>query len=85
MILIMLQSDPTDVHCWQERVMDLLIVVIAGGVILYQGSLGGKLVYDYGIGTALMPMATPMKRVPRQSSRPRFFRPCRQMPGHSSK
>jgi uncharacterized membrane protein len=42
-----------------SRPLYLLIIVIAGGVILYQGSLGGKLVYDYGVGTALMPMATP--------------------------
>jgi uncharacterized membrane protein len=42
-----------------SRPLYLLIAVMAGGVILYQGSLGGKLVYDYGVGTALMPMATP--------------------------
>ena len=33
----------------------LLIAVIAGGVLIYQGRLGGQLVYDYGVGTALMP------------------------------
>jgi uncharacterized membrane protein len=41
------------------RPIYLMIAVIAGGVILYQGHLGGDLVYDYGVGTALMPMATP--------------------------
>jgi uncharacterized membrane protein len=38
-----------------SRPIYLMVAVIAGGVILYQGSLGGKLVYDYGVGTALMP------------------------------
>src|ERR1700722_2785041 len=40
-----------------SRPIYLMIAVIAGSVILYQGSLGGKLVYDYGVGTALMPKA----------------------------
>jgi len=39
----------------RTRPIYLLVAVIAGGVILYQGSLGGKLVYEYGVGTALMP------------------------------
>jgi uncharacterized membrane protein len=38
----------------------LIAAVIAGGVLLYIGSLGGKMVYEYGVGTALMnPPATP--------------------------
>jgi uncharacterized membrane protein len=37
------------------RPIYLMLAVVAGGVILYQGSLGGALVYDYGVGTALMP------------------------------
>jgi uncharacterized membrane protein len=39
----------------RTRPIYILVAVIAGGVILYQGSLGGKLVYEYGVGTALMP------------------------------
>jgi uncharacterized membrane protein len=39
----------------RSRPIYLMIAVIAGAVILYQGHLGGKLVYDYGVGTALMP------------------------------
>ena len=42
-----------------SRPIYLLIAVIAGGVIIYQGHLGGELVYEYGVGTALMPAATP--------------------------
>lgn len=37
------------------RPIYLMVAVVAGGVMLYQGSLGGKLVYDYGVGTALLP------------------------------
>ena len=37
------------------RPIYLMIAVVAGGVLIYQGSLGGDLVYDYGVGTALMP------------------------------
>jgi hypothetical protein len=47
MILIMLQSDPTDVHCWQERVMDLLIVMI---VLLLLFGGGGGLYWGMGAG-----------------------------------
>jgi len=42
-----------------SRPLYLLIAVVAGGVILYQGHEGGELVYEYGVGTALMPTATP--------------------------
>jgi uncharacterized membrane protein len=41
------------------RPIYLLIAVIAGGVLLYQGHLGGELVYDYGVGTAMMQTTTP--------------------------
>jgi uncharacterized membrane protein len=41
----------------RSRPIYLLVAVIAGCVIIYQGSLGGRLVYDYGVGTALMPAA----------------------------
>ncbi len=40
------------------RPIYLMIGVVAGGVLIYQGSLGGDLVYDYGVGTALMPTST---------------------------
>ena len=42
-----------------SRPIYLMVAVIAGGVIIYQGHLGGELVYDYGVGTALMPTAAP--------------------------
>ncbi len=42
-----------------SRSIYLLIAVIAGGVIIYQGHLGGELVFEYGVGTELMPTATP--------------------------
>lgn len=41
-----------------SRPIYLLLAVIAGGAIIYQGRLGGELVYDYGIGTALLPGAS---------------------------
>ncbi len=43
----------------RSRPLYLLVAVISGGVILYQGHLGGKLVYEYGVGTALMPTSAP--------------------------
>ena len=42
-----------------SRSIYLLVAVVAGGVILYQGHEGGALVYDYGVGTAPMPTAAP--------------------------
>jgi len=42
-----------------SRPIYLLVAVIAGGVIFYQGHLGGKMVYDYGVGTASMTNGTP--------------------------
>jgi uncharacterized membrane protein len=41
-----------------SRPIYLLLAVIAGGAIIYQGRLGGEMVYDYGIGTALLPGAS---------------------------
>jgi len=51
------------------RPIYLMIAVVAGGVMFYQGSLGGKLVYDYGIGTALMPTVneSPVTAAPPQA------------------
>jgi uncharacterized membrane protein len=37
-----------------SRPVYLIFAVISGGVLLYIGSLGGKMVYEYGVGTALM-------------------------------
>ncbi len=37
-----------------SRSVYLIFAVIAAGVLLYIGSLGGKMVYGYGVGTALM-------------------------------
>jgi uncharacterized membrane protein len=37
-----------------SRSVYLIFAVIAAGVLLYIGSLGGKMVYEYGVGTALM-------------------------------
>jgi uncharacterized membrane protein len=42
-----------------SRVVYLLVAIVAGGAILYQGTLGGDLVYDYGVGTALLSQAAP--------------------------
>jgi len=43
----------------RTRVIYLLVAIVAGGAILYQGDLGGDLVYDYGVGTALMSKQAP--------------------------
>jgi len=37
----------------------LLVAILAAVAIAYQGYLGGKLVYDYGIGTAIYGAGTP--------------------------
>jgi len=42
------------------RTIYIIVAIIAAGVLLRVGSLGGKLVYEYGVGTALMsPAASP--------------------------
>jgi len=43
----------------RTRVIYLLAAIVAAGAILYQGDLGGDLVYDYGVGTAIMSKETP--------------------------
>ena len=43
----------------RTRLIYLLVAVVAGIVVLRQGYLGGRLVYEYGVGTALMSQATP--------------------------
>ena len=43
-----------------SRPIYLAVAVLAGAAIIYQGRLGGELVYDYGIGTALLPVAAPV-------------------------
>jgi hypothetical protein len=53
MILIMLQSEPTQVHCWQERFMDLLIVVV---VLLLLFGGGGGLYWGMGAGWGIGPI-----------------------------
>jgi uncharacterized membrane protein len=36
------------------RPIYLIVAIVSVGILLYIGSLGGKLVYTYGVGTALM-------------------------------
>lgn len=43
----------------RSRVVYIVIAVLAGITLMYQGHLGGVLAYDYGVGTALMPHGTP--------------------------
>lgn len=43
----------------RTRLAYLLVAIVAGGAIIYQGDLGGDLVYDYGVGTALMNQPAP--------------------------
>lgn len=43
-----------------SRPIYLVFAIVSAGMLLYIGSLGGKMVYEYGVGTALMsPPATP--------------------------
>lgn len=37
-----------------SRPVYLLVAIAASGVLIYSGHLGGELVYDYGVGTALL-------------------------------
>jgi uncharacterized membrane protein len=56
-----------------SRALYLLVAIVAGGAILYQGHEGGELVYTYGVGTAVMPTeaATPAPTpVPAESATP---------------
>jgi uncharacterized membrane protein len=43
----------------RTRFIYLLAAIAAGGAILYQGDMGGDLVYEYGVGTAPMTAETP--------------------------
>ncbi len=43
----------------RTRFIYLIVAVLAGGGLLYQGDLGGDLVYEYGVGTALMSTPSP--------------------------
>jgi uncharacterized membrane protein len=40
------------------RPLYLLAAIVGVGVLLYQGHEGGELVYTYGVGTAVMPVAS---------------------------
>lgn len=43
-----------------SRAVYLIFATISAGILMYIGSLGGKMVYEYGVGTELMsPAATP--------------------------
>jgi uncharacterized membrane protein len=44
----------------RSRPIYLAVSVIGAGLILYQGFLGGDMVYDYGVGTELLQAATPI-------------------------
>jgi uncharacterized membrane protein len=43
----------------RTRFIYLIVAVVAGGAILYQGDLGGDLVYEYGVGTKTIEQAAP--------------------------
>jgi uncharacterized membrane protein len=43
----------------RTRPVYMIVAVIAACFIIYQGFLGGDLVYDYGVGTALVQAAAP--------------------------
>ena len=48
----------------RSRPLYLVIAIGAGAAILYQGYLGGELVYRYGVGTALLNAAAPALPAP---------------------
>ena len=47
-----------------SRLVYLIVAIVAAGVLLYSGHLGGELVYDYGVGTALLTAAASPTAVP---------------------
>jgi uncharacterized membrane protein len=50
-----------------SRPVYLIVAIIAGGALIYQGHLGAVMVYDYGVGTALLtsqPAAPPAVPAP---------------------
>ncbi|HEX4210358.1 MAG TPA: DUF2231 domain-containing protein [Candidatus Binataceae bacterium] len=44
----------------RTRPIYTIVAIITAGLILYQGFLGGDLVYDFGVGTALRPVSSPI-------------------------
>jgi uncharacterized membrane protein len=54
----------------RTRMVYLIVAIIGGGLIIYQGSLGGDLVYDYGVGTALLNKPAPLPAAPATQSEP---------------
>lgn len=66
-----------------SRALYLLVAIVAGSVMLYQGHLGAELVYEYGVGTALMPTAastaspepSPVATPPQPEAIPTVFNP----------
>lgn len=47
----------------RSRPLFLLAAVVAAAAVIYQGYLGGELVYGYGVGTALLTKAAPQPAV----------------------
>jgi len=62
------------------RPLYLLAAIIAVGVLIYQGHEGGELVYTYGVGTAVMPVAS---NAPSPSPEASPAGPPRESPGAS--
>lgn len=54
----------------RTRPVYVIVAIITVGLILYQGFLGGDLVYDYGVGTALLPTSSPVAAPSSESSAP---------------
>jgi uncharacterized membrane protein len=54
----------------RTRPIYLALAIIVTGFLLYQGYLGGELVYDYGAGTALLQAAAPSPSPAAESSSP---------------
>ena len=52
------------------RPIYLLAAIVGVGVLIYQGHEGGELVYTYGVGTAVMPVASNVQS-PSQEASPR--------------
>jgi uncharacterized membrane protein len=66
-----------------SRPIYLLIALLSAGAILYQGRLGGELVYNYGIGTAVMPVSAPVAPEPAPQTAPPAQAPAAQSPAAS--
>jgi uncharacterized membrane protein len=54
----------------RSRPIYLIVAVVAAGLIIYQGLLGGDLVYDYGVGTTLLQAAVPSSSPVEESTTP---------------